>query len=89
MTVIYSGLFMIKQRFPSSGGRLHQLYVNNQSFRSLCHDYRKCTEALSHWTTSNHDHAQERSREYEELITSLEQEIEYFLIDEVIPQISG
>ena len=48
--VIQPGLFVIMQRFPQYRDALRHLYLNNESFQTICDDYRKCSNALSHWT---------------------------------------
>jgi hypothetical protein len=79
MPLIHPGLFLIMKRFPANRDKLHQLYLSSSSFQTLCDDYRKCTEALEHWTRSRDDRASERSREYRELKQSLELEIEEYI----------
>jgi hypothetical protein len=75
MSVIHPGLFLIMHRFPSEKNNLRRLYLDSQSFQTLCDDYQKCTEAIEHWTHSRHDQALARSREYRELRQGLEWEI--------------
>ena len=48
MSVIHPGLFLIMHRFPSEKNNLRRLYLNSQSFQTLCDDYQKCTEAIEH-----------------------------------------
>ncbi|MCP4196981.1 MAG: hypothetical protein GY762_07490, partial [Proteobacteria bacterium] len=51
------------------------LFKNNESFKTLCKDYRRCTEALQHWNQSLDEDAPARVREYEALLQELEEEI--------------
>lgn len=76
MSVIHPGLFLIMQRFPSRREALRRMYLSSPSFQTLCDDYRKCAQALNHWTRSGHALAPERARDYQELLRSLETEIE-------------
>ena len=45
MAVIHPGLFLIMQRFPAERDHLRSLYLNSQSFQTLCDDYQKCMDA--------------------------------------------
>lgn len=75
MSVIHPSLFLIMQRFPAQKDLLRRRYLKSSSFQTLCDDYRKCTQALEHWTRSEHALAPERSRDYQELLQGLENEI--------------
>jgi uncharacterized protein YdcH (DUF465 family) len=77
--VIQPGLFVIMQRFPQYRDALRHLYLNNESFQTICDDYRKCSNALSHWTQSKHEEAPERCSEYLGLLRDLESEIKQSL----------
>jgi hypothetical protein len=65
--------------FPGSVSLIERAYRKNGSFRDLCRDYRKCAAALEGWRGSNDDESPERAREYAELLSQLESEIEVFL----------
>lgn len=75
MTVIYPSLFQVFKRFPDSRNVLHHLYVSDESFPSLCDNYRQCSEAVRYWADSKDEIAPERHREYQELLNALEMEI--------------
>ena len=75
MAVIHPSLFLVMERFPDRKDDLRQRYRTSESFQSLCQSYKKCTEALDHWTTANHKEAPKRQQEYSELLTELEKEI--------------
>lgn len=79
MAVIHPGLFLIMQRFPAQKDALRQMYLSNPSFQTLCEDYQKCMRAMDHWTRSGHALAPERSRDYQDLLQGLENEIEEFI----------
>ena len=52
-----------------------RMYLTSNSFKSICHSYQKCSEAIRYWTESEHDEAPERQREYTALLHELELEI--------------
>lgn len=76
MSVIQPGLFLIMQRFPGHKDALRHLYLHNETFQTICDDYRNCQSALDHWTKSVHELAPDRYREYSVLIQDLESEIQ-------------
>ncbi len=76
MPVIHPGLFLIMQRFPDHKDAMRHLYLHNESFQTICDDYRKCKSALDYWTQSGHELAPDRYREYSGLIQDLEPEIQ-------------
>lgn len=75
MTVIKPGLFLIMQQCPSRKNLLRRMYLGSRSFQTLCDDYQKCVEAQEYWAQSNADQAQERSKEYREMMEGIEIEI--------------
>jgi hypothetical protein len=75
MTVIQPSLFSIFKRFPERKETIKVLFKNNESFKTLCEDYRRCAEALHHWNQSLDEDAPARTREYEALLRELEEEI--------------
>ena len=75
MTVIQLSLFSILERFPERMEEIKALFKNNESFKMLCEDYRRCAEALQHWNQSLDEDAPARVREYEALLWELEEEI--------------
>ncbi len=75
MAVIHPSLFSVIKRFPDHRDAMRAMYMANESYQSLCHNYQKCEEALEHWTQSKHADAPERQREYAELLKDLEFEI--------------
>lgn len=76
MSVIQPGLFLIMQRFPDHKDLLRYMYLHNETFQTICDDYRKCISARDHWTQSRHELAPNRYREYKELMRELESEIQ-------------
>ncbi len=75
MSVITHSLFLVIQRFPLDKESLILMYQYSGPFQALCDDYRKCMEAIEHWSRSESRHAGERVSEYGELKSSLEEEI--------------
>jgi len=75
MTVIQPSLFILFDRFPERKETIKALFKNNESFRTLCEDYRRCGETLDHWNRSLDEDALLRMREYETLLRELEEEI--------------
>jgi hypothetical protein len=65
--------------FPGSDSLIESAYRENSSFRDLCRDHRKCAEVLEEWRRSDDDASTSRAREYAELLSELESEIELFL----------
>lgn len=70
---------LIAGEFPGRDDLIGRAYRENRSFRDLCRDYSKCAAALEDWRRSNDDASSLRAREYAELLSQLESEIELFL----------
>ena len=75
MKVIHPSLFLVMTRFPDQRKALRKMYRKSESFQAICHNYKKCSEALGYWKTSEHEAAPHRQREYTELLEELEMEI--------------
>jgi dsDNA-specific endonuclease/ATPase MutS2 len=75
MTAIQPSLYILFDRFPEQKETVKELFKNNESFRTLCEDYCRCSEALEHWNQSLDEDAVSRMREYEALLRDLEEEI--------------
>jgi hypothetical protein len=75
MTVIQPSLFSILERFSERTEEIKVLYKSDESFKTLCEDYRQCAEARQYWAQSLHEDAPARVREYEALLQELEEEI--------------
>lgn len=75
MTVIQPGLFSLFERFPDRKETIKALFEKNESFQTLCDDYRQCAEALRYWNRSSDEDAPARMREYKALLRELEEEI--------------
>lgn len=81
MTVISPGLLLIMQRFPDQRDLLRSIYLEDDNFKTICQDYRRCSEALKIWTDSTHDQAVERVLEYQQLLSGLDFEIQQIVND--------
>ena len=75
MTVIQPSLYILFKRFPERRETIKAHFKNNESFRTLCEDYRQCAEALQHWDHSLDEDAPARIHEYCALLRELEDEI--------------
>jgi len=75
MSVIQQSLLIICDRFPDHVEKIKARFDNQDSFKTLCEDYRICTEALQHWTQSLDENASMRVAEYGALLRELEEEI--------------
>lgn len=75
MSVIQASPFLALQRFQHHKDDLRRMYRSSESFRSICHDYEKCSAALDYWLVSGHEAAPSRQREYALLLHELELEI--------------
>ena len=76
MQVIHPSLFVVMKNFPDQKNELRHKYRTSESFRALCHNYQKCSEALKYWKKSKHAEAPDRHQEYTELLQELELEIQ-------------
>lgn len=79
MSVIHPSLFLVMKRFPDREDILRRMYLRNETFKSICEDYQKCEEALRYWSKSERAEAQERQREYLDLLYELNSEIQQSL----------
>jgi hypothetical protein len=75
MSIIRTSLFAVIERFPHHKAAVRQLFKENESFQTLCEDYRRCAEALRHWNQSASEDAAVRREEYTALLLDLEAEI--------------
>ena len=75
MPVIQTSVFTVVKRFPNRKDTVKQLFKENETFQSVCEDYRRCAEALHHWNQSASDEAPVRREEYAGLLQDLEAEI--------------
>ena len=73
------GLSIALDRFPDRRDAIVQLDRKNETFQTLCNDYRKCELALRYWIQSEKDGAECRREEYEALQRELEGEILRYL----------
>jgi len=75
MPVIQTSVFTVLELFPDRVDTIKQLFKENETFQSVCEDYRRCAEALHHWNQSASDEAPVRREEYAGLLQDLEAEI--------------
>lgn len=79
MSIIQPGLFTLFKRFPDHKPSLKAQYLQSESFQTLCSDYEKCAAAAAYWKCSPGEEAVQRSREYQELLAELEEEVRQML----------
>ena len=75
MSVIQQSLLTICDRFPDRVETIKALFNNDESFQTVCDDYRRCAGALQHWNQSLDENAPMRVEEYEALLRELEEEV--------------
>ena len=79
LSVPRPGLSIALDRFPDRRDAIVQLDRKNETFQTLCNDYRKCKLALRYWVQSEKNGADCRREEYETLQRELEGEILRYL----------
>jgi predicted aminopeptidase len=75
MPIAYTGLPVVLANFPDHQEKIKRLFKRNETFQSLCEDYRQCFEALKYWNRSDSEKAPARREEYEALLRDLAEEI--------------
>ena len=63
------------EAFPEHSEAIERACAESSCFRSICEDFRECSEALIHWNKIISSEAGTRTEEYRELLRELEQEI--------------
>jgi hypothetical protein len=75
MPVIETSLFSVIRRFPDLKKAAKRRFMESEPFRTMCKDFRRCSEALRHWEQSTAEEAPVRRKEYALLLRDLEREI--------------
>jgi hypothetical protein len=75
MPVVRTSLSIVLAGFPDHEETIKRLFKVNDSFRSLCEDYRQCARASKFWNQSASEEAPARREEYENLLQDLSEEI--------------
>jgi hypothetical protein len=75
MPVVRTSLPIVLSRFPDHEDKIKRLFRKNETFRSLCEDYRQCSEALHYWSRCSSEEALARRNEYGNLLQDLSEEI--------------
>lgn len=78
-------LTLVLAKFPEAAVRIHELFQQNSSFRSLCEDYRDCLGAWQYWRQAASEEAPALYQSYTELLQELELEIRQYLQQEQAP----
>ena len=77
--MIQPGFFALLERFPEQKSAIRALYLQNQSFKTLCSDYEQCAAAIEYWKSCPSEEARRRSEEYRALLSELEEEVRRIL----------
>jgi hypothetical protein len=82
--MIPPSLNLAMKHFPKHKNILESLYRQNESFRSLCEDFRDCIQAMEYWckSPSDKEHVPELCEEYKALCTDLKREIAKWLMEQ-------
>ena len=74
-------LAAVNKYFPAFHELLESLFRKNESFRSLCEDFRVCVQAVDYWCHSaqNRENASTYCEEYRALLEDLKNELEDML----------
>ncbi len=75
MPIVYTSLPIVLSEFPDHNQTIKRLFRENETFQTLCEDYRKCSQALKYWNQSASEKAPDRRKEYRMLLQDLAQEI--------------
>ena len=77
-------LIRVIKHFPEHKKILETLYRQNESFRSLCEDFRDCVQAMEFWckSPSENKNAPALCEEYKDLCAELEDEITKWLLEQ-------
>ena len=75
MPITYTGLPIVLSKFPKHQEKIKRLFKRNETFQTLCEDYRQCFEALKYWKQSASEEAPDRREEYRMLLQDLAEEI--------------
>lgn len=75
MPILYTGLPLVLSKFPDHKDKIKRLFRENETFQSLCEDYRQCSNALKYWNQSASEEALARREEYWTLLRDLAKEI--------------
>jgi len=75
MLVVYTGLPIVLAEFPDYEDTIKRLFRENETFQTLCEDYRQCSVALRYWNQSDSDDGLARREEYAALLKELKAEI--------------
>ena len=75
MPILYTNLPVVLSKFPDHQETIKRLFRENETFQTLCEDYRQCSEALKYWDGSASEDAPLRREEYGTLLRDLAEEI--------------
>jgi uncharacterized protein YdcH (DUF465 family) len=65
--------------FPKFSDLIHEHYRDDNEFRSICRDYADALHAIQTWQQSAKAETPERVKEYQSLVSELQQDIKHWL----------
>ena len=65
--------------FPKSSDLIREHYRDDDEFRSMCRDYADALHAIQTWQQSAKAEAPNRVKEYQSLVSELQQDIKHWL----------
>ena len=74
-----ASLALVMIRFPEHRKSIEDLYGRNESFQSLCKDYRECLRAIENCSCSAEEHVHPLQEELQQLKDDLEEEIIWYV----------
>lgn len=75
MKLISFEVHLISIFFPDNKNEIFRRFHRDHTFREVCKDYLHCYNILKYWQHSYHPKAQERQREYQLFLSSLDEEL--------------
>jgi hypothetical protein len=70
---------LVRNAFPGRDAQIERCFSDHPTFRELCADYDRCSQAHEHWRHLDDDAYSFRCREYAELLAELAEELERWL----------
>jgi hypothetical protein len=75
MPVLLPSLSSVLADFPGHRKTIKHLFRENETFQTICEDYRQCALALKYWNQSGSIDAPARREEYRSLLEDLTEEL--------------
>jgi hypothetical protein len=81
MSMIQPGLFALFERFTNQKSAIKAQYLQSDSLKTLCSDYKQCAAVIAHWKRCPGEEAAQRCKEYAALLAELEEEVRQILAE--------